>query len=375
MKAFFSHSQNDVDKNVNDFFKSLCNGLGLELTFVSGANPFNPLSAAKRFIQDADFLIAIAVRRDKIEGEANQWIMPDAVQQEITFADGLGKKILLFCENGVKIDGFMDKMCTYYPFEREQLYEPSAIEKFIKYIHELTHSINNILLIPDRYDYEFVNALVQLVKTNNGYTWKYEMNKGINFSKPFARTDNNCIISRMWASIPLKRVSTDLLYYEWQIDNKRPNECEIEVQEIDRSFNSIRLEIRPIKPQSGGYFEFSCVGVSKYFNPISKDDIEIGAPTRQYDGSTYICVDGVPITAQIKKLKLTYEFPKKYGLKYDDFIPFVASHDVGIHYNHDGELSRFVPQKESLGSFIRLTFEIDNPKLFLMYGLMWNPPE
>ena len=165
MDIYFAHSFKSEDKTVNDFFKAICSGFGLMLKSVDSASPLNPSDAAIKQIKESKFVVAIAVKRNKIQTEDDEWEMPPSVHQEIVYADGLGKKLILFCEKGVKIEGFLDKICTHHVFERDNLYE--SLAQYIKSINAIVKEVNSSPLQKksNKDDVHFNNEPLSNIKT------------------------------------------------------------------------------------------------------------------------------------------------------------------------------------------------------------------
>jgi len=104
VKAFFSCSFKDTDKDVNDFFRAICEGLDIACYNVDGGYSELPPDKALSMIGEADAVIAIAPARSKFDG-TNQFCMPEAVSNEISFAYSLKKPLLVIKEETVRAGG------------------------------------------------------------------------------------------------------------------------------------------------------------------------------------------------------------------------------------------------------------------------------
>ena len=103
VRAFFSCSYRDTDKDLNEFFRAICEGLDISCGNVDAGYSELPPDKALSMIRDADAVIAIAPARNKLDG-SNQFTMPEAVSNEISFAYSLKKPLLVIKEDTVRAD-------------------------------------------------------------------------------------------------------------------------------------------------------------------------------------------------------------------------------------------------------------------------------
>jgi hypothetical protein len=105
-KAFLSCSLDSEDREIVDFFRGIIRGFDIDPQVYDyqeiGRLPDN----IKERIINADCLIAIATRRQKIEG-SNDWACPDWIHHEVALANAYQKPIAIFFEDGVKLEGLI----------------------------------------------------------------------------------------------------------------------------------------------------------------------------------------------------------------------------------------------------------------------------
>ena len=111
INVFFSCSFDKSDKEVVEYFRSMCEGFHMSCTNVDKATHHSPVREAEKMIQRSNALIVIATRRQ--ERKNGKYIMPPSCQVEVGMALGLAKPVLLFAENGVSIEGFTEKIGAY----------------------------------------------------------------------------------------------------------------------------------------------------------------------------------------------------------------------------------------------------------------------
>lgn len=118
--AFLSCSLERNDKEVLEFFKKLIESFDIDPEVYDYQEPGRVPEMVQKKITACDCLIAIATRRNKIEGSTNQ-ACPDWIQQEIVLAHAHKKPIAIFIEDGVQILGLIDTEERKEKFKRDDL--------------------------------------------------------------------------------------------------------------------------------------------------------------------------------------------------------------------------------------------------------------
>ena len=93
------------------------------------------------------------------------------------------------------------------------------------------------------------------------------------------------------------------------------------------------------------------------------------------NGDKYLCFDGhVPIV-RTKEMKIQWRFPSTFGLKLQDFAPFVGSYTNKVDYLVESEMERVTLNKDDFGGNVFLEMSVQNPLLQTAYAVAWNPPK
>jgi hypothetical protein len=140
IKAFFSCSFAEIDKPVNQFFEAICQGLGFDCGNVSFADSAVPASVARKLISEASVFIAIIVKRGALQG-SEKFMMPESVANEISMAYGQDRKILMFAENCVQVEGLTRTYGAYLPFDRDRLHSSAFLKSAVESIDRLRRSL------------------------------------------------------------------------------------------------------------------------------------------------------------------------------------------------------------------------------------------
>ena len=149
VNAFFSCSFQEVDININDFFKSICEGLNIQCKNVSDGYTSTPPDTARKLIDESKVVLAIITKRD--ETTTGKGIMPSAVHEEISMAYALQKPTLIVIEESVSRDGFLSNFGTFIVFNRDKLYTDEFIKKVVSSLHELRmQAVEQHDLLPDQ---------------------------------------------------------------------------------------------------------------------------------------------------------------------------------------------------------------------------------
>ena len=133
-KAFLSCSFAPADKEVSEFFKRLIEAFDIEPVVYDFQEIGRVPEKVKENITACDCLIALATRREKIEGSSS-WTYADWIQQEIVLANAYGKPIAIFVEDGVQISGVLSMEERREHFKRDDLI--GNIDKVVKFLNNV----------------------------------------------------------------------------------------------------------------------------------------------------------------------------------------------------------------------------------------------
>lgn len=180
ISAFLSCSFKPEDGEVNSLIRAICEGLDFKLSNVSTGSSQLPLDKAKTIIESSDGLIAVCTPREELkDGTFN---MPQAVNDEIAFAYGIGRPILAFIEEGVNKGGFREKFRTYHEFNRSKITDHDEIQKIVRAIHEFKVDIiedGDVVYGRDPSDSfaEEMSHLLELRFDGDDFKWEYTTTK------------------------------------------------------------------------------------------------------------------------------------------------------------------------------------------------------
>lgn len=371
--VFFSCSFREDDREVNDFFLTVCSALDIKCINVDSAYSAVPPEVARRKINDSQALIAIATKRNKLESGA--FAMPSAVQEEISMAYGKEVPILLFVEESVAIDGMKGNFCTHITFNRENLRNNDIIEKIVRSIHgikleiispyDLVYDHDSPEVIADH-----VKQLIELRADGDSYLWSYTTSKKLQFLNTFKKG----IPVSFWATVPAKIPDGEKpIEIEIQLDShSRDLSMKVEKQKEGPDCAKSTIKIEP-HPEKGDFIEYSSYAESKYFNPIFNEDIAEKIIVT-VDGEAFQCVDGFIPIQRTKIATLEIRFPRGFGLSKKNIRFFVGSYTDEVDYIVESEIARATVEMSELGGHLTAKMEIESPLLRHMYGFAWNPP-
>lgn len=371
--VFFSCSFREEDRDVNDFFIAICSALDVKCVNVNAAYSSVPPDVARQIIDDSQVLIAVATRRNKLEG--GEYAMPSAIQEEVSMAYGKNVPILLFVEEGVVVDGMKGNFCTHIKFNRGDLCNKESLGKIIRSIHGVKLQVlspNDLIYDHDTPEImaDHVKQLIELRKTESGYIWSYTISKKLQFLSSFKKS----IPVAFWASVPAIIP-----------EGERPIEVEIN---LDGHSRDLSLKIEKTKetpdcarslikiephPEKGDFVEYTSHAESKYFNPIFYEDIGQNV-TVVVDGEEFHCIDGFVPIQTTKLASLEIRFPRGFGLSKGNIKFFVGSYTDEVDYVVESEIKRARIDISEIGGHLTLKMYIESPLLRHMYGFAWNPP-
>lgn len=372
--AFLSCSFQEADTPLNDHIRAICEGLDIKCINVKDGYADIPPAKAKDMINEAQFVIAIAVKRNREED--NTYTMPHAVHDEISMAFGMEKPLLLIKEVGVGVKGFIGNYGTFLEFDRSEIKEPEFLRRVITSIHTLKLDvISSHDLLPDQdssgFYQESFSALYELLSKDGGFTWKYSVSRRLLFTQKH----QSVIRNSAWVTIqpedidPASRIEHSLKYEggskAFRLEQKIDRDT---AQCIETSFS-----ILP-PPEKGDYVQVSHSYESPNLNQIHKTP---AGDINSYDigEHSYHCFDGVVPIVRTQHMRFQFRFPKEYGLRKEDIFPFVGSYSAGIDYLVDSELKRSTIEIEDFGGNLQIDFRVESPLLRHLYGIAWCVPE
>jgi hypothetical protein len=381
IKIFLSCSFDPKDEDVVAFFASICHGLDIQCVNVDKGYVLTPPEKARELISDSQALLAIATCRDEMA--TGNFMMPKAVSEEIAMAFANKKPILIFAENGVDMkSGFTSGYDTYLCFNRESLHDLKFLEKVISSIHGMKMDIikpEDLQIAQQGQEHifaEYVKNLVELIDQSGSLIWKYSITRRLRFTSRF--TDP--IKHAAWAGrAPSEKHDYDS-NIKWSVSfNNGSKQFKITTTEESCTCDNclIYFNIEP-KPEAEDFIEYSVSFESPYLNPVFKEDILDPRPKVVIDGAKYLCADGTIPGVRTQNLKIQFRFPPLFGLKQEDFAPFVGSPSPSkytnrIDYLVESEMKRMTVNKDNFGGNVIIDISIQSPLVQHEYGVAWNP--
>jgi len=142
--AFLSCSLTSEDSEIVEFFKRLIKSFDIEPEIYDYQEIGRIPDKVKELIVKRDCLIAIATRRNKIEG-SDFWACPDWIHHEIALANAYKKPIAIFIEEGVKIEGLIAMEERRERFSRKNILQ--SVEKITRFLFNLRTHLDSMYRI------------------------------------------------------------------------------------------------------------------------------------------------------------------------------------------------------------------------------------
>ncbi len=373
VEGFFSCSFLESDKNVNDFFRSISQALDIQLCNVDSASANTPPNEAKRKLDNSQALIAICTKRDKLA--SGDFVMPQAVHDEISFAYGKDIPVLMFVEDGVDLQGFKRNFGTYLSFDRQFIFSPEFLEKSIRAIHELKlqilapHQLGLIQGISESHA-DYVHHSVELKYVGADFMWEYNTSKKLIYSASSKRG----FPLKVWASVPAL-APNDAQPISWDVKlHSSTNGIKLIPKIEKQTPNCVEVMVK-LEPnaESGDYIEYSTFVSSRFINPVWLDEATDGVSVH-LDDREFRCADGLILIHRTRKAVVEFRIAREYGLKRSDFQPFVGSYTSAVDYEVSSELQRSNVRIEDFGGNLVIRMEVESPLPGHIYGIAWNPP-
>lgn len=369
ISAFFSCSFRPEDKDVNDYFKAICEALNINCKNVSDGYASTPPETARKMIEECKVVLAIIPKREQTT--SGKWTMPSAVHEEITMAFALKKPTLIIIEEGVTCDGFLANLGTYKTFDRNKLCAYDFIKTVVSSIHGLRmQAVEQNNLLPDQEASGFfadrVSLLVDLNKDNGKPIWNYFSTRKLVFTRPL----EGQLKQGSWVD-HLPHDATEKIIYDLKcISNSGPVDPIIQV--IRDTPQQIELGIEfAIKPQKDDWIEIEFISASPHFNRLSKADVQ-DQERVSIGGKAFDCFDGLIPIQPTRELHVQFRFPSWYPIENDSIFPFVGSYSGGINYLTESEMKRCCIETKKFGTNTQVDIKVESPLMGNVYGVAWN---
>lgn len=375
IKGFFSCSFKPEDKNINDFFKAVCEGLDINCYNVDGGYTETPADKALSMICDADVIIAIATKRNRFDG-VEKFSMPEAVSNEISFAYSNKKPLLIIKEDAVRVEGFLANYGTHLSFSRESIWDSEFLRKVVHSVHNLklgALSDHELILSQEITEFiaEKVSHLYELEKEAGGFCWQHSIQRTIKFVKNF----NKPLKISRWNDSANGRSSEGLkpidLIFEI-INSSRKFEFTIDYEERNAYGVIANVNFSPA-PVEGDVIEYFVSFRGEHLCATYLEDTD-SRSVITLDGKRYEACDGVVPVNRAKDIEIQFCFPREYGLRDGDLKFFAASFSQGIDYIVESEIERAKIDVKTIGGKKCITAKISSPLLRHVYGVTWVPP-
>lgn len=313
--VFFSCSFADDDRDINDYFNAICKAMDIKCINVGTAYSVVPPEKAKQMINDSQGLIAVGVKRTKIDD--NKYNMPSAVHDEISIAFGMNTPTLMFIEEGVIVEGFIYNYGTCLRFMRDKLYNADFLEKVISAVHAFKMDIispHDLIVDQDTNEFyaEHQTQLFEMKEDGcRDYYWEYSITKKIIFKKQYKRSFKTGVWPTVKSIVP---ENAKLVDFSIKIDGGSRN-FKINVIKEKHTADCLEalLKIEP-HPEPEDYIEYSTIFASRYFNPIWEEDVSEMNPI-SIEEQAYGCYDGAIAIVRTKRSSSEFRFPRSYGLE------------------------------------------------------------
>ncbi len=378
LTAFFSHKFNDTRLNdIIELIKGTCTALDINLVNVNHASPDVPPKEALNLMKNSKLLIALCTREKKFDGD-DTYSFSSAVHHEITMAFEKQMSIVIFAEDGVKIDGFLPSMGTFERIEITDNINIETVSKIVKGIHiGKTRSISPHDLEISQggtssFYVDYAVMEVRLVELEGNMEWQYIIEKCFCFKEKFD-------LPLRCGSWPVHEIDGELSMPQANIsitDSSVEFVMEVEERELKNAGIDIHLNFTPL-PQKDDYLKTREVYRSPFLVPLIKNNDD-NAVLRVND-IDYHATDGFCLITHNNKVTIKVILPSWYPINYEQITPVVATFSSGLDYVVNREIERIerecLFEKKSFNDELTMILEIENPFYQHYYGIAWNPPD
>jgi hypothetical protein len=367
--AFLSCSFRSEDKEVNDYFKAICEGLNVTCKNVSDGYASTPPEVARKMIQDCKIVLAVIPKREQTT--SGKWTMPSAVHEEMAMAYALKKPTLIVIEDGVTCDGFLANLGTYKTFERTSLHTNDFVKTIVSSIHGLRlQAVEQNNLLPDQDAAGFfadrVSFLCELTKDAGRPVWNYHSTRKLVFTRPL----EGQLKQGSWVDY-IPEGATEKIRYELKCTSNSGPVDPI-VQLIRDTPQQIELGIEfAVRPQKDDWIEIEFFSASQYFNWLSKADVQ-DQERPVIGGKAFDCIEGLIPIQPTREMHIQIRFPGWYSIDKCSIFPFVGSYSGGIDYLAESEIKRCNIEVTKFGTNTQVDIKVESPLMRHIYGVAWN---
>jgi len=370
IEAFFSCSYCECDKDINNVFTNICKGFDINVSNVSYASPNIPPDQALEMINSADIFIAVIVKRFNSD---IGWQMPESVNNEISIAFALKKNMLLFCEKGVVMNGFLRNYATYHEFNRETIHLPDIYSFIVQSFYELQKKF----FCEHLKDYSSdafrgchlysVAIQTKLFESSRELVWHQNICKKYIFDEGFKEG----LGSAIWVNLK----PSDDRDIEYDFDHKTlKGRTSYRKEVVKHSAECIEVSVIPkYSTRKDDSIKIELSATSRLLNAIYKSDVDEKSEYITINDRRYYCMDDFTIVDRTKYLYAIIEFPIHYGIDLSDVVPYIGQYTTKIdrvvefQKNKDGQIHRY-----EFGECLYFIMEVEKPKISFSYGFAWN---
>jgi hypothetical protein len=374
IKAFFSCSFAEHDKPINEFFTAICEGLGFECINVSAGDSEVPANVARRLISEASVFIAIIVKRDGIK-DSEKFKMPESVANELGMAFGQEKRILMFAENCVQMEGLTRTYGTYLGFDRAQVMNGTFLKAAVESVDRLrqsSYAVHDFMINQHPTEYYALKAAhsYALDDFGNGLEWRHSMRRKIRFTKAMQRPLK---ISR-WNDSAEGKASNGMPSVEVVFEINRSTRKFVPTIEVVGSSayhidGDVTFEPNPIENDE---IEYTVTYKGAHLMPVYLDEVTASKPVH-IGGQIFRAFDGVIPVTPIEVLEIEFRFAAiAVGGVQPQF--FVGSYSKNVDYLVDSEVGRAKVKRDEIGANLVLRATVSSALLRHVYGVAWEPP-
>ncbi len=371
---FFSRSFDQTDAVVNDFFAAIAAGLEINLSDIGYGSPQAPIEKCRDLIASAGGVFVVAVRRTPLKN--GRFAMPDACRDEIGMAYGLRKPIVIFCEDGVEVEGFAKHYGTRQTFSRIDLHKPNHIRDTIRAIRELylkvigDFPIQTDMMRADIYS-EGTKLLADLRRDSKGWFWELIVKKRLIFNEDL----NQPLTDGTWASsaIAVPESAPRILFSINPLESSRKFKLTPSLRRHTALLVDCVTSVSP-KPKKGDWLEYEAKSQSRYLNPLVMEDLLSRDSPYVIGGKQYFCLEGLVPVQLTEKLEIELRFERGYPIHKSSPCMVSGPHSNSLDRLDTEETARMVcTERDTIGGETRVRTLVHKPRQNYLYGIAWNP--
>jgi hypothetical protein len=119
--AFVGYHDIGTNRALIDWFREIIEAVGIAPKLFDFGSVKNVGAKATELIQQYDCTIFLAFRGDQLKD--GKFSCPGWIQSEVGIACGLGKEVVFFAEEGVKVDGIVPYVTTHHFFDKDTAHQ------------------------------------------------------------------------------------------------------------------------------------------------------------------------------------------------------------------------------------------------------------